>query len=96
MSVRSRMRGPALVGALGLLAVGCGGGGNVYVGVGVAGPWYGYPYPTGGVYVGGYPGRRWDEDAMADPAGSGERYAVAVDSTESAAWSEEREDGEGR
>jgi hypothetical protein len=40
-----------------LSTTGC--GGNVYVGVGIAGPYYGYPYP-GGPYpvgVGGWYGR---------------------------------------
>ncbi|UCF40630.1 MAG: hypothetical protein JSW43_13035 [Gemmatimonadota bacterium] len=30
---------------LGLAGLGCGGAGNVYVGVGVVGPYWGYPYP---------------------------------------------------
>ena len=55
-----------LVAALAL--VGCGGGGNVYVGVGVAGPWVGPGYP--GYYpppvMGPRPPCCWDEDGQDD------------------------------
>ena len=47
----------------------CGGGnGTVYVGVGVAGPWGGYPYPYPGVPGGpiGYPPPYWYEDEDQD------------------------------
>ena len=53
---------------LALGGVGCGGGGNVYVGVGVVGPYWGYPYPVTthpGVY--GRP-PYWDEDLEEDAA----------------------------
>ena len=55
-----------IAGAFAVLAISaCGaGGGNVYVGVGVVGPYGGYPgaypYPT---YIGRPPGRYWEEDA---------------------------------
>ena len=59
-----------------LLALACAPSG-VYVGVGVAGPYGGYPY---GGYGGGYygrPPRVYDEDALIDPVGTGERLAQA-------------------
>jgi hypothetical protein len=72
---------------LGLGAAGCGGGGNVYVGVGVVGPYGGYPYPVArhpGVY--GRPGY-WDEDMEEDASLDGaqrpriERRAAAPPNT---------------
>lgn len=63
MSARMKM---SIAGAFAVLAAtACGaGGGNVYVGVGVVGPYWGYPgaypYPT---YIGRPPGRYWEEDA---------------------------------
>jgi hypothetical protein len=50
---------------LGAGALACGGGGNVYVGVGVVGPYGAYPgaYPGWG----GRPPYRWDDDVSLAP-----------------------------
>ena len=67
MSVRAKLLIASVTAVLVLPACGAGGG-NVYVGVGVAGPYYGYPggygrYPG---YVGRPPIRYWDDDDTDD------------------------------
>jgi len=66
MSVRARLLIVSAVAALVLPACGAGGG-NVYVGVGVVGPYWGYPgrYPYPG-YVGRPPVYYWDDDDAED------------------------------
>ncbi len=75
MNRLSKLLLAAVLSCMSLLTLGCASGG-VYVGVGVAGPYGGYPY-------GGYPGYggrpgywgRYEEDALIDPVENGERLA---------------------
>lgn len=62
--------------ALGLSAAGCGAGVStgVYVGVGVPGPYGGYPYPCHSCWY-GRPPYYDEEDALNGTAPAGERYA---------------------
>lgn len=64
----SRIKWSGLVALAALALTGCGPGGNVYVGVGVAGPWVGpaYPgyYPRPPMY--GPPPCCWDEEDAED------------------------------
>jgi len=67
MSARAKLLIAGVVAVLVFPACGAGGG-NVYVGVGVAGPYYGYPggygrYPG---YVGRPPIHYWDDDDVDD------------------------------
>jgi hypothetical protein len=75
MRTVQRFLSAAALTPLALAVISCGPGGNVYVGVGVAGPWTG-PY-------GGYPGYvgrppYYEEDALADDLQDETRYAGAA------------------
>lgn len=82
MSARAKLLIASVITVLVLPACGAGGG-NVYVGVGVAGPYYGYPGGYGGYpgYVGRPPIHYWDDDdtdnaeELAGPAWDGEGAA---------------------
>ena len=62
--MKSRLLLAAAACCLAIGALGCGaGGGNVYVGVGVVGPYYGGYGGYGGPYA-GRPPRYWDDDDL--------------------------------
>ncbi|MGD8726654.1 MAG: hypothetical protein PVH40_03360 [Gemmatimonadales bacterium] len=89
MSVRTRVLIAAAAALVVLPACGAGGG-NVYVGVGVAGPYWGYPgrYPYPG-YVGRPPVYWDDEDAddleeLAGPLDTEAQRAGAANGTQEA------------
>lgn len=79
MKTLSRIVMTAAASSLTIVALGCGyGTGSVYVGVGVAGPWGGYPYGCPSCYY-GRPPRYYDEDALNRSAPTAERLARADD-----------------
>ena len=81
----SRMARGSVAGSFLLVAAialgGCGGGGNVYVGVGVAGPWVGPGYP--GYYpppvMGPRPPCCWDEDGPDEVQDAAPEYEAQGD-----------------
>ncbi len=87
MSARARLLIASVIAVLVFPACGAGGG-NVYVGVGVVGPYYGYPggygrYPG---YVGRPPIHYWDDDDADDTE------ELAGPLAEEAQWAEEAEE----